>query len=61
MGRRISFFLFLLSLICIAYTRGALAQNKPANLSLLDMSVEDLMSIKIDSVYGASGFEQKVT
>ncbi len=61
MGRRMSFFLFLLSLICIAYTCGALAQNKPANLSLLDMSVEDLMSIKIDSVYGASGFEQKVT
>jgi outer membrane receptor for ferrienterochelin and colicins len=39
----------------------ALAQDKPVNPSLLDDSLEDLMSIKIDSVYGASGFTQKVT
>ena len=39
----------------------ALAQSKPAPPDLLDMSLEDLMSIKIDSVFGASGFTQKVT
>ena len=38
-----------------------MAQDKPANPSLLDDSLEDLMSIKIDSVYGASGFTQRVT
>jgi iron complex outermembrane receptor protein len=38
-----------------------LAQNKGDTPNLLDMSLEDLMSIEIDSVYGASGFKQKVT
>src|SRR5579862_9489519 len=39
----------------------ARAQNKPVNPNVLDMSIEDLMSIDVDSVYGASGFKQKVT
>ena len=38
-----------------------LAQNKPATSDLLDKSLEDLMAIEVDSVYGASGFKQKVT
>jgi iron complex outermembrane receptor protein len=37
------------------------AQNKDDTPNLFDMSLEDLMSIVIDSVYGASGFKQKVT
>jgi outer membrane receptor for ferrienterochelin and colicins len=53
--------LFLLSVVSFFQTHSALAQNKPATPSLLDMSVEDLMLIDIDSVYGASGFKQKVT
>jgi outer membrane receptor for ferrienterochelin and colicins len=38
-----------------------LAQSKGDTANLLDMTLEDLMSIEIDSVYGASGFKQKVT
>ena len=39
----------------------ALAQDKPSSPDLFDKSLEDLMSIEIDSVYGASGFKQKMT
>jgi outer membrane receptor for ferrienterochelin and colicins len=53
--------LFLLSVVSFYHTHSVLAQNEPATPSLLDMSVEDLMLIDIDSVYGASGFKQKVT
>jgi outer membrane receptor for ferrienterochelin and colicins len=53
--------LFLLSIVSFFHTHSALAQNKPVTPSLLDMSLEDLMLIDIDSVYGASGFKQKVT
>jgi outer membrane receptor for ferrienterochelin and colicins len=53
--------LVMLSLLPLLSSTHALAQDKPANPSLLDDSLEDLMSIKIDSVYGASGFTQKVT
>src|SRR5580658_272451 len=38
-----------------------LAQNAPATPSLTDMSLEELMQINVDSVYGASGFKQKIT
>jgi outer membrane receptor for ferrienterochelin and colicins len=44
----------------LASTR-ALAQKKDETPSLLDMSLEDLMAVEVDSVYGASGFKQKVT
>ena len=54
-------FLALLSLLPLLNSPPARAQDKPANPSLLDDSLEDLMSISIDSVYGASGFKQKVT
>jgi outer membrane receptor for ferrienterochelin and colicins len=51
----------MLSLLPLLSSTHALAQNKPPNPSLLDDSLEDLMAIKIDTVYGASGFKQKVT
>jgi outer membrane receptor for ferrienterochelin and colicin len=47
----------LLSLLPIL----ALGQNTPAAPSLTDMSLEELMQINVDSVYGASGFKQKIT
>ena len=51
-------------LVCLlpllASTRAS-AQKKDETPSLLDMSLEDLMAVEIDSVYGASGFKQKVT
>ena len=50
--------LMVLSLLPLWSSTHALAQDKPANPSLLDDSLEDLMSIKIDTVYGASGFTQ---
>jgi outer membrane receptor for ferrienterochelin and colicins len=55
---------FILVLVCLlpllASTRAS-AQKKDETPSLLDMSLEDLMAVEIDSVYGASGFKQKVT
>jgi outer membrane receptor protein involved in Fe transport len=39
----------------------ALGQNTLATPSLTDMSLEELMQINVDSVYGASGFKQKIT
>ena len=38
-----------------------LAQEKTLPANLLDMSIDDLMKVEIDSVYGASKHEQKVT
>jgi len=51
----------LLSLLLVLSSTRALAQDKQASPSLLDTSIEDLMKIEIDSVYGASKFKQKVT
>src|ERR1700691_3946854 len=53
--------LVLLCLLPLLAPSQALAQKKDETPSLLDMSLQDLMSIEIDSVYGASGFKQKVT
>ncbi|HMD87423.1 MAG TPA: TonB-dependent receptor [Terriglobia bacterium] len=36
------------------------AQSTPAPPNLMDMGLEDLMKVEIDSVYGASGYKQKV-
>jgi outer membrane receptor for ferrienterochelin and colicins len=52
--------LIMVFLLPIMYSLNLPAQTKPAP-NVLDMSLEDLMSIEIDSVYGASGFKQKVT
>ena len=53
--------LVLLCLLPLLLSTRASAQKKDENPSLLDMSLEDLMAVEIDSVYGASGFKQKVT
>jgi outer membrane receptor for ferrienterochelin and colicins len=53
--------LVILSLLSLLTSTRALAQKKGGTPNLLDMSLEDLMSIEIDTVYGASGFKQKVT
>jgi len=53
--------LVVLSLLLLLNSTPALAQGKTATPNLFDKSLEDLMSIQIGTVYGASGFKQKVT
>jgi outer membrane receptor for ferrienterochelin and colicins len=53
--------LILLSVLSLLNFAPALAQSNPAPPNLLDMGLEELMSIEVDTVYGASGFKQKVT
>ena len=49
--------LVLLCLLPLLASTRASAQKKDETPNLLDMSLEDLMSIEIDSVYGASGIQ----
>jgi outer membrane receptor for ferrienterochelin and colicins len=51
----------IFSLLVLLSATPAPAQDARAAAHLADMSLEDLMLIKIDSVQGASGFNQKVT
>ena len=51
----------ILSLLPFLNAMRALAQDTRTTPNLTDMTLEELMSIRIDSVYGASGFKQKVT
>jgi outer membrane receptor for ferrienterochelin and colicins len=51
----------VLALLYLLVTTQALAQETPSSPSLTDLSIEELMSLRIESVYGASGFKQKVT
>ena len=53
--------LLILSLLPLLSSVRVLAQNQSATPDLLDKSLEDLMAIQVDSVYGVSGFKQKVT
>src|SRR3984885_1534496 len=53
--------LVLLCLLPLLAPSQALAQKKDETPNLLDMSLEDLMSIEIDSVSGVSGYSQRVT
>jgi outer membrane receptor for ferrienterochelin and colicins len=53
--------LVMVSLLPLSRSTRALAQDTSATPNLLDKSLEDLMSIEVDSVYGASGFTQKIT
>ncbi len=53
--------LLILSFLTLLNSARTLAQSRGDTRDLLDMSLEDLMSVEIDSVYGASGFKQKVT
>jgi outer membrane receptor for ferrienterochelin and colicins len=57
-GTPISLVLLFLALVNSTHV---LAQNTHPPTNLADMSLEELMAINVDSVYGASGFEQKVT
>ena len=38
-----------------------LAREEETHADLMSMSLEDLMKVDIDSVYGASGYQQRVT
>jgi len=53
--------LVTLSVLPLLNSTPVMAQNQSAPPDLLDKSLEDLMAIQVDSVYGASGFLQKVT
>jgi outer membrane receptor for ferrienterochelin and colicins len=53
--------LLLLSVIAFINSMPALAQDQPTTPNLLDKSLEDLMSIEINTVSSASGFKQKIT
>ena len=58
---QLAFIVVLLLLLPHVSPAQALAQDKRAARDLLDKSLEDLLSIEVDSVYSASGFTQKVT
>jgi iron complex outermembrane receptor protein len=51
----------VISLLSLFIPAASHAQDKPDIPGLLDKSLEELMSIEIDSVSSASGFKQKVT
>ena len=53
--------LSLIALFGLWNSTPALAQKTPPTRNFADMNLEELMSIHIDSVYGASRFTQKVT
>src|SRR6202050_938569 len=53
--------LVMLSLLPLFSPTRALAQTPPTAPDLADMTIQELMLIHIDSVYGASGYQQKVT
>ena len=48
------------SLLCAHEPERLNAQAPPQSTDLFEMSMEDLMKIDVDSVYGASGYKQKV-
>jgi iron complex outermembrane receptor protein len=56
-GALVPFMLALVALLSPMQTR---AQTRDSR-SLTDMSIEELMALNVESVYGASGFKQKVT
>jgi outer membrane receptor for ferrienterochelin and colicins len=50
----------LLSLLVILGPEFLPAQDAPGQPNLMDMGLEDLMKVEVDSVYGASGYKQSV-
>jgi len=56
-----SFALLLVSILIFFNSTRIGAQDDHAAPDLMSMSLEQLMKVEIDSVYGASGYEQKVT
>jgi len=59
MAKKILKPLLLLPLIALS-PAVAFPQNVPPQSDLLNMSLEDLMKVDVDSVYGASGYKQSV-
>jgi len=51
----------LILLLVVGAAGRLLAQDNQAPANLLDLSIQDLMKVEVDSVYGASGYKQKVT
>ncbi len=51
----------IFSLLPLLTSKVGLAQDAPPPKNLTDMSLEELLSVHIESVYSASGFKQKVT
>jgi outer membrane receptor for ferrienterochelin and colicins len=51
---------FALSLLIAANPRFLGAQGKPAVPDVMDMSIEELLQVEVDSVFGASGYKQNV-
>ena len=47
--------------VALALTATAQAQDAAGDPNLADLSIEELMQVRVDSVYGASKHEQKVT
>jgi len=52
--------LLLLSLLVVLEPEFLPAQDASSQPNLMDMSLEDLMKVEVDSVYGASGYKQSV-
>ena len=50
----------ILSLLLIGGLAPLRAQTSQASTDVMDMSLEDLMKVDVDSVYGASGYRQKI-
>jgi len=51
----------ILSILPLLNPTPVLAQDSRPGKNFTDMSLEELMSVRVDSVYSASGFKQKVT
>jgi outer membrane receptor for ferrienterochelin and colicins len=51
----------LLASVLLTLAAFARAQQAPDSQGLADLSLEELMQVRVDSVYGASKHEQKVT
>src|ERR1039458_10044167 len=60
MYKRILILLFVVLTIG-GYGERLRAQTLQAGHDIMDIGLEDLMKVEIDSVYGASGYKQKVT
>ena len=53
--------LVLLSAVLFPACVPSLAQEDQSSSTLLDMSLEDLMKVEVESIYAASRQQQKVT
>jgi outer membrane receptor for ferrienterochelin and colicin len=55
------FTLVIFSLLTLSTSTGVLGQDTRTPPNFTDMSLEELMSLSVDTVHGVSGFKQKVT